>query len=187
MILVDWQIQHLCGDRGFTPQFWNLKAWFYKLFVPCPKRPMIAPYNREQINAASYDVLMDDEILLAKTDGWETISIADKIYRLYRGDFILGATGETFVMPNNVAALFALKSSRGREGYDHLEAGFIDPSWHDSKLTMELVSVHPNPIPIKKGLRIGQIIFIRCAGIPIAGYEKRGRYNNDPKVQEAKL
>lgn len=186
MIVPDYEIMHKCGDRSWTPQWWNLRAWIYKLFVPCPATPMISPYNPDQVNAASYDVLIGNQVLLAKPDAWEPIDIAGKIYRLYRSDFILTATGERFVMPPNIAALFALKSSRGREGYDHLEAGFIDPSWHDSVLTMELTSVHPAPLPIAEGMRIGQIIFIKCAGVPIKGYDKRGRYNKDNKVQKSR-
>jgi len=105
---------------------------------------------------------------------------------LFQNDFLLTETIELFHIPRNISAQFALKSSRGREGYEHLSAGFIDPAWHGSKLTMELFNANPNPIPIYKGLKIGQIIFTRTDAQPIKAYDQRGRYNNDDGVRESK-
>jgi dCTP deaminase len=105
---------------------------------------------------------------------------------LYQGDFSLTETDNFFHIPRNISAQFALKSSRGREGYGHALAGFIDPKWHNSKLTLEMFNHNPSPIPIYKGLRIGQIIFSRCDAQPIKAYDERGRYNNDNGVRESK-
>lgn len=221
MTLVDWQIQWHCGDKSFNPQWWNFKAIAHKYLIPCPKIPMITPYNPDQVNAASYDVLIGDKVKLLSCeklkykvvrraclyDGtysydkvivpdygsqdWENIDLvelANQKKKLYisQGDFLLTETDNFFNIPRNISAQFALKSSRGREGYEHLSAGFIDPAWHGSKLTMELFNANPNPIPIYKGLRIGQIIFTRCDAQPIKAYDQRGRYNNDVTVMESK-
>jgi dCTP deaminase len=188
MTLVDWEIQYLCGDRTFEPQWWNLKALAHKWLIPSPKSPMIYPYNPEQVNAASYDVCIGDTIKIAREwERWETKSLKDDyLYQLRQGDFLLTETDNFFNIPRNVSAQFALKSSRGREGYEHLSAGFIDPAWHGSKLTMELFNANPNPIPIYKGLRIGQIIFTKTNAQPIKAYDQRGRYNNDNGVRESK-
>lgn len=194
MTLVDWQIQYLCGDSSFVPQFWNWRAWLYKLndnFDP----PMIQPYNVDQVNAASYDVCIGDRVKWAYKPehygdwrpDFNTFDLSDgKKMLLHQGDFILTETVETFYIPRYISAQFALKSSRGREGYEHLSAGFIDPAWHGSKLTMELFNANPNPIPIYKGLKIGQIIFTHCDGHAIKAYDERGRYNNDDGVRESK-
>lgn len=194
MTLVDFEIMHHCGDRSFEPQWWNLKAWAYKYLVPCPKHPMIYPYNPDQVNAASYDVCIGDTVKLAIRQDRITPSHLWSVYDLSRGqtlwltqdDFLITETDNFFHIPRNISAQFALKSSRGREGYEHLSAGFIDPAWHGSKLTLELFNANPNPIPIYKGLRIGQIIFTRTSAQPIKAYDVRGRYNGDESVQESK-
>jgi len=189
LTLVDWQIQWHCGDKSFNPQWWNLKAIAHKYLIPCPKIPMITPYNPDQVNAASYDVLIGDRIKVAmygKPNDWKEIELDGFPYSLVQGEFILTETDNFFNIPRNISAQFALKSSRGREGYEHLSAGFIDPAWHGSRLTMELFNANPNPIPIYKGLRIGQIIFTRCDAQPIKAYDQRGRYNNDVTVMESK-
>lgn len=216
--LVDWQIQHHCGDRNYTPQWWNARAWFYKLAMPSPKLPIISPYNPEQVNAASYDVCIGDKVkFLSATNyryevvqktfvddlgcdyedlvklprychaDWQDIDLREvESINFKQGDFLLTETDNFFNIPRNVSAQFALKSSRGREGYEHLSAGFIDPAWHGSKLTMELFNANPNPIPIYKGLKIGQIIFSYCDAQPIKAYDQRGRYNGDLEVTRSK-
>lgn len=217
MTLVDWQIQWHCGDKSFNPQWWNLNAIAHKYMIPCPKNPMISPYNPEQVNAASYDVVIGDRIKIIRASGirYKTVRVKPSIgiqgitevrlvpvydslkfdnfdlsqgqvQHLYQGDFSLTETDNFFHIPRNISAQFALKSSRGREGYEHLSAGFIDPAWHGSKLTMELFNANPNPIPIYKGLRIGQIIFTRTDAQPVKAYDTRGRYNNDATVMESK-
>jgi dCTP deaminase len=195
MTLVDFEIMHRCGDRSFEPQWWNLKALAHKWLIPCPKNPMIYPYNPEQVNAASYDVCIGDTVKWAyKPEGYgqwrrdfNSFDLRDgKKMLLHQGDFILTETDNFFNIPRNVSAQFALKSSRGREGFGHALAGFIDPAWHGSKLTLELFNHNPNPIPIYKGLRIGQIIFTKTNAQPIKAYDRRGRYNNDNGVRESK-
>tara|TARA_R110002126_G_scaffold287040_1_gene439434 strand:- start:266 stop:901 length:636 start_codon:yes stop_codon:yes gene_type:complete len=210
MTLVDWQIQYLCGDRSFEPQWWNLKALAYKWLIPCPKSPMIAPYDPSLVNAASYDLRLGDKLKIAKVVDYECKSfwIDDKIYTMkvplkptewidvelsngfeywmQDNDFILSETEPIFHIPRNVSAQFALKSSRGREGYEHALAGYIDPAWHDSKLTVELHKINPNPVVLHKGLLIGQIIFTKTNAQPIKAYDQRGRYNNDNGVRESK-
>jgi dCTP deaminase len=210
MTLVDWQIQHLCGDRSYKPQWWNLKALAHKWLIPCPKNPMIAPYDPSLINAASYDLRLGDRLKIAKVVDFELKSfwIDDKIYTMkvplkptewldvdlsngfeywmQDDDFILSETDPIFHIPRYVTAQFALKSSRGREGYEHALAGYIDPAWHSSKLTVELHKINPNSIVLYKGLKIGQIIFTKTNAQPIHAYDERGRYNNDDGVRESK-
>lgn len=210
MTLVDWQIQWHCGDKSFNPQWWNFKAIAHKYLIPCPKIPMIAPYNPEQVNAASYDLRLGDKLKIAKIVAYRTevFHVGDLRYEmkvplkptewididLSKGfeywmqddDFILSETEPIFYIPRSVSAQFALKSSRGREGYEHALAGYIDPAWHDSKLTVELHKINPNPVVLKKGLLIGQVIFTRCDAQPIKAYDQRGRYNNDVTVMESK-
>ena len=210
MTLVDWEIQHRCGDRSYNPQWWNLKAIAYKYFVPCPKRPMIEPYDASLVNAASYDLRLGDTLKIARIVDYKTeyfgangITYSMKVplkptewididlsngfeYWMQDNDFILSETEPIFHIPRNVSAQFALKSSRGREGYEHALAGYIDPAWYDSKLTVELHKINPNPVVLHKGLKIGQIIFTKTNSQPIHAYDERGRYNGDREVMESK-
>ena len=209
--LVDWQIQWHCGDRqGINPQWWNLKALAHKWFIPCPTIDMIFPYDRSLVNAASYDLRLGDKLKIAKVVQYkiEILNIGDLRYEMkvplkptewididlstgfkywmQDDDFILSETEPIFHIPRNVTAQFALKSSRGREGYEHALAGYIDPAWHSSKLTVELHKINPNPVVLHKGLKIGQMIFNRTDAQPIKAYDQRGRYNNDDGVRESK-
>lgn len=210
MTLVDWQIQHHCGDRNYTPQWWNLKAIAYKYFVPSPKHPMIEPYDSSLVNAASYDLRLGDKLKIAKIveyqvqsfyvgeqfylmrvpvkpTEWIDIDLSDGFeYWMQDNDFILSETEPIFHIPRYISAQFVLKSSRGREGYEHALAGYIDPAWHDSKLTVELHKINPNPVVLRKGLKIGQIVFTRTDAQPIEAYDVRGRYNYDKGVRESK-
>lgn len=171
---------------------------------------MIAPYDPELVNAASYDLTLGDTLKIAKivdyrieyiTVGhyqfemkvplkpteWIDIDLSNGFeYWMQDNDFILSETDPIFHIPRNITAQFALKSSRGREGYQHALAGYIDPAWHDSKLTVELYKINPNPVVLYKGLRIGQAIFSRTSAQPIKAYDERGRYNRDRTVMESK-
>jgi dCTP deaminase len=95
----------------------------------------------------------------------------------------LGETQEIFNLPNHIAAQFVLKSSRAREGLEHLLAGFCDPGWHGSRLTLELSNARRHhSIPIWPGMKIGQMVFHVIAGEPERTYRETGRYNNDEQV-----
>ena len=98
----------------------------------------------------------------------------------------LVATLETFNLPNFLTGIFKLKSSRAREFYQHMLAGFCDPGWHGSKLTMELLNFSTEPLPLYPGLKIGQIVFDLTFGIPEYDYSTTGRYNKDNKVNQSK-
>lgn len=89
-------------------------------------------------------------------------------------------------MPDDVAGQFKLKSSRGREFYEHLESGWVVPGWHGSKLTMEIINHNVEPLPLYYGFRMGQIVFFQLAELPRKSYRETGRYNNDLQVQESR-
>jgi dCTP deaminase len=105
------------------------------------------------------------------------------------GEFILAASREIFNLPPDVSAEYKLKSSMARIGLQHLNAGWCDPTWNGSCLTMELVNVNRyHSIRIRPGDRIGQMVFFRNRPVlPAYQYAVKGRYNNDLKVKEIKL
>jgi len=191
MPLIDKEIKQLCNDG------------------------MVIPFNPELINPCSLDIrigysmkimrtkplykiinlfkdLLPEETsvkLLQKQVFWENIDLRyynqNNPFWLYHGDKILVASMETFFFPDNICAQFRLKSSRGREFYEHLEAGFCDSGWSGSKLTMEIECRNLSPLPIYPELKIGQLIFERTEK-PLKSYKITGRYNGDNKVQESK-
>ena len=56
---------------------------------------------------------------------------------LQSGEFCLAETLELFNLPDDISCQFVLKSSRARSGLNHLLAGWCDPGWHGSKLTLD--------------------------------------------------
>ena len=103
------------------------------------------------------------------------------------GAFFLAETREIFNLPDHVGAQFVLKSSRAREGFDHAEAGWCDPGWNGSRLTMELRNQRRwHQLPIWPDMKIGQLKFILISGLPERSYAITGRYNGDLGVTSSK-
>jgi dCTP deaminase len=181
-VLVDFQIRNLC-EAG-----------------------LVTPFDPALVNPASLDVRLGEMILIESAqDGWAPLCIAGHSeanpWPLRPGHFILAETMEVFNMPACIAGQFMLKSSRAREGLQaggdndlpperglqHLLAGWLDPGWHGSRLTMELTNVRQlHPIALWPGMKIGQIMFLRTAAQPLRSYAETGRYNNDPIVQASR-
>ena len=105
---------------------------------------MVQHYLPELINPASLDLRLGNLIMLESVESHQMIPLdiskytAEHPYNLVPGQFILAQTIEVFHMPEDIAGLFFLKSSRAREGYENLHAGYADPGWHGSALTLEL-------------------------------------------------
>ena len=156
----------------------------------CQQEQMIVPFDEEMLNPASLDIRCGSHIQLLVESGFKSFDISryttDNPYWLQPGDRVLVSSLEIFNMPRNVCGEFKLKSSRGREFYQHLLAGFIDPEFHDSHLTMELINQSLNRLKLYPGFRIGQIIFYQLSEIPDVSYRKKGRYNGDKKATQSK-
>jgi dCTP deaminase len=167
-ILCDWEIRAHC-DAG-----------------------MVTPYDQTLVNPASLDVRLGRHIMLESATSPDMV-----LYDLERagyseaqpfplrpGQFILAETVETFHLPDTIAAQFMLKSSRARSGLEHLMAGYCDPGWHGSKLTMELHNSRQlHPVLLWPGMKIGQMVFHRMSQQPLMSYAVTGRYNGDATVQ----
>jgi dCTP deaminase len=154
---------------------------------------MVQHHQPELINPASLDLRLGDLIMLESVESHQMIPLSikdytpDHPYELVPGQFILAQTIETFVMPEDVAGLFFLKSSRAREGYENLHAGYADPGWHGSALTLELKNARQlQPLPVYPGLKIGQMVFFRMSSKPALSYAAVGHYNNDKLVAASK-
>jgi dCTP deaminase len=154
---------------------------------------MVENYKIDLINPASLDLRLGNLIMLESVSSHQMIPLdisrytVDHPYELVPGQFILAQTMETFNMPEDIAGLFFLKSSRAREGYENLHAGYADPGWHGSTLTLELKNARQlQPLPIYPGLKIGQMVFFRMSTKPAISYAAVGHYNNDALVSSSK-
>lgn len=162
---------------------------------------------REHLNAASIDITIGAEIQveripdtrrngnqvdlsLEKRDPLPMMKtyIPTNGYRLGPGEFILAHSEQVFNLPNDISAEYKLKSSMARMGINHLNAGWCDAGWNGSVLTLELIncSRYYSRI-IKRGDRIGQMVFFRHQMVPkAASYATKGSYNGDRSVSGAK-
>lgn len=150
---------------------------------------LVEPFNPDQINPASYDVTLGTTILkegVGAEPRWIPVDITGGVYVMQPGEFILAATEEMVRIPNNLECVFNLKSSRGREGFEHLMAGYIDPGFH-GKITLELCNVNRHHrLALEPGMRIGQLRFSKLDAIPHRGYALTGRYHQDDGVRASK-
>lgn len=167
---------------------------------------VITPVNYDDINAASIDIHLGDEIIVEcnpDEDKWlrpvdihkREIFPSRKIdmrnqgcYDLAPGEFILAHTREVFNLPLDICAEFKLKSSGARTGLENALATWADNGWYGSTLTLELKNfLRWHPLRLTPGMKIGQMVFHRTVPVPAKrSYAARGRYNNDKSVQIVK-
>ena len=109
-------------------------------------------------------------------------------FKLYPGEFILAHTHEVFHIPNHISATYRLKSSMARIGLEHLNAGWCDPGWNNSCLTLELKNMTRHHVIVLNYLdKIGQMCFYRHKQVsPKDSYSVKGRYNGDRTVSGSK-
>lgn len=148
---------------------------------------LCTPFEPQLINPASIDVRLGRRICVESEElGFDEGYMMDTGFCLEPGQFILAETWEYVRIPSNIAAFFSLKSSRAREGLQHLMAGFVDPGWQ-GRLTLELHnSLQYNPILLKPGMRIGQLVLHSMQSEPLKDYSQTGRYQGATQVEESK-
>lgn len=171
----------------------------YDELVELVKAEVIENCPLDLVNGASIDITLASKIKIETGCGRidysnrEPLGMEDRLlgaggYTLEPREFILASSQQIFHLPANIACEYKLKSSMARSGLNHLNAGWADPTWHGSALTLELVNTtRRHSITIRPGDRIGQVVFFRCEPVPLeASYSVRGRYNNHPEVETIK-
>ena len=164
-VLCDWEIRTLCNGGG-----------------------AVSPFSMEFINPASIDVRLGKNLMIETPHeaDLELIDISEYTeenpYLLHPGEFVLAETVEKFRIPDRLSAQFVLKSSRAREGYQHLLAGWIDPGYR-GRLTLEIKNIRRyHAIPLWEGMRIGQIVFHHMSQVPVKSYAETGHYLDHDRV-----
>ena len=163
----------------------------YEIFC-LARKGLVEPFDQEMINPASLDVRLGENILIEQPESPEFVphSIAghtkEEPFMLQPHEFVLAETFECFSVPNVVAGQLALKSSRAREGIEHLMAGYVDPGFK-GRLTLELQNARAmHAVALWPGMRIGQIVFHKMSLLPNKDYSVTGRYQGELKVQASK-
>lgn len=159
----------------------------YQIRELCRKQGLVEPFDPEMINPASIDVTLGPEIKVEADNGdFICFNIEDKTFYMPPGGFVLAVTAEFVRIPVNLECVFQLKSSRGREGYEHALAGYIDPGFH-GEVTLELSNLRRfKELPLRAGMRIGQLRFSKLDQIPHRPYNLTGRYHGDRGPQESR-
>lgn len=162
---------------------------------------MVLPFIDEHVNPASLDVTLGNTLLVETAESADLVPVdlglydQDWPYHLPPGGFCLAETRESFALPVDTCAQFVLKSSRAREGIDHLNAGWCDCGWglsvdgedRRSVLTMELKNVRQlHSVRLWPGMKIGQMKFVALDTPPLESYAIKGRYNGDMQVTSSK-
>lgn len=182
----------------------------YKQLCDMVDAGIITHVDLSQVNSASIDIRLGDiveleycytgpdkelaelrEISLKKREALVTRKHSfskDGPLRIYPGECFLAHSIELFNLPNNLSAMFKLKSSCGRIFLEHMNAGWCDAGWHGSALTMEFKNNSRNHvIVLEGGEKIGQMVFFSHEMVPAdKSYAVRGRYNKDKGVSGAK-
>lgn len=148
---------------------------------------LVEPFCPDMVNPASIDVTLGDTILVENDHGsFTSFNIKDETFYMPPGAFVLAHTAEFVRIPSNLECVFQLKSSRGREGYEHALAGYIDPGFH-GRVTLELSNLRRfKELPLRTGMRIGQLRFSKLDEIPMRSYSVTGRYHGAEGVEESK-
>jgi dCTP deaminase len=164
-VLCDWEIRTLCNGGG-----------------------AVSPFSMEFINPASIDVRLGKNLMVERPHepDLRLIDISEYTeenpYLLKAGEFVLAETLEKFRIPDRISAQFVLKSSRAREGYQHLLAGWIDPGYR-GRLTLEIKNIRKyHELPLYQGMRIGQIVFHHMSQVPVKSYAETGHYLDHDRV-----
>lgn len=138
----------------------------------------------EQPNAAWVITGVDLSARPREFPGFIKYVMNEEGFVLPPGLFMLAATQEVFNLPNNVAFNYRLNSSLGRAGLNHALAGFADPGWHGSNLTLELKNwTQYHYLRIRPGMKVGQAIFYETEPVPEErSYANIGSYNKSSGV-----
>lgn len=143
----------------------------------------IVPFNINQIEPDSYDVLLGTSYTRIKKGGDEEHIISDEIV-IQPNECLLAHTIESFNFPENLKGTLQGKSSWARLSLFVECAGLFDKGFKGTAV-LELFNASPNPILLKKGDKIAQMSFHRTlAGtIPYGSLLRNSHYQKQEGAQ----
>ena len=158
---------------------------------------LVDPFVEDNVQPASIDLRLGNEFMVFEPHAVRVIDLHDpstfiptkKVtvtdeFIIHTHEFVLAATYERIMLPDNVAGRLEGKSSLARHGLIiHATGGFIDPGFH-GPITLEMTNLAPAPIILRPGDLICQVSFqmlIEAAEVPY-----NGRYQNAEGVEASK-
>ena len=163
-------------------------------------RGVVTNTSHAHVNAASLDVHLSRRFLIeAEPMTPPVVMLANRESPVFMQhdldvlwmapcEFVLASTVEVFNLPNDVAALFVMKSSLARAGLNQNNAAWCSPGWSGSTLTLELRNdTRFHTLALSAGMAIGQMVFFRGTEVPShLSYSARGTYQGDLFASAAK-
>lgn len=164
----------------------------------------IEPFSTEFVQPASYDLHLDENVLVFNTEKHDIIDVKEPVedlmvkhiidektgYTLQPGEFILANISEITGVDDKHVGRLEGKSSLARMGLIiHATAGFLDPG-NKLRLTLEIANLSPLPIRIYKGMKIAQLAFEELDQSCERPYGSKGlnnKYKGDMTVQPSKM
>ncbi|MCK5023053.1 MAG: dCTP deaminase [Candidatus Aenigmarchaeota archaeon] len=126
---------------------------------------VIDPIEDKQIQPASIDLKIADEILIVKGseinfgEEPEYERIKQDVITLPPKTHVLVRTSERIELPNDVGGIMKLRSSLSRVGVILNNAGWVDPGFKGT-LTLSVFNSNDIPVKIKAGTRFSQLILL---------------------------
>lgn len=137
-------------------------------------KKLIQPFDLELVNPGSYDITLGDEVIYRD----ETIKLP---FDLEPGGFVLATSRQKWNFPCDVGGQLMLKSTTGRNGIDHMLAGWFDPDFCGDA-TLEFVNNNYKPYTLMPGARIAQMVFPIMLSPVDKPYRLNGRYQGQSGV-----
>jgi dCTP deaminase len=164
---------------------------------------VIEPFSQEFLQPASYDLHLDDQVLIFDKEKYglidvkkpsdalmKRIKIKEEGYLIHPGDFVLANIKEITGVDDRHVGRLEGKSSLGRLGLViHVTAGFLDPG-NKLRMTLEMVNLSGLPIRIYRGMKIAQLAFEELdqpCERPYGCKELKSKYYGDMEVQGSKM
>lgn len=139
------------------------------------------PVPDSAIQPASVDITLGDTfegwtphphdgVFLAEPWSLTAPDDPDWAFELRPGQRVLAAMAQTIRVPTDMCAQLSGRSSLGRLFVtNHATAGFIDPGFQ-GRITLELSNDGYNPIHLRVGMPIGQLIFTQLTSPAFRSY-----------------
>lgn len=154
---------------------------------------MVTGAKDEQVNPASINLRLGYSFLRPKIP--QMVSLGGEIeYEMEHlqgrqtttimpGEFVLATTMEAVNIPNDIAAFVQGRSSIGRIGLMVQNAGFVDPGFY-GHITLELKNDSYNPIELRPGYPVAQLVFFRAEEVE---HPYRGKYNGQIEATGSRM
>jgi len=165
-------------------------------------RLVIEPYDETLIQPNSIDCRLADRFSWHETgegiiDPYKSESVLEGLVHvvgesivIQPKQFVLGATLEKFMLPDDIVGQLTGKSSLARLGVMvHVTAGFIDAGFSNppAQITLEIVNVGNRPVRLHAGMSIAQMVFTRTARCEVPyNMKPNAKYNGQPAAAHSR-